>query len=155
MTKSTLTVIFFALLLLVFITGGLYLFLEIDAPQAEPSADLSKKSIAEADDSGIEPAAETQVLKIKADIQLDSLQDFQNAVDFMEDNNIVRDKFLFLRCPDCASDFAIQDCIDLLQDAKQDPEVLYMADSIGLDLNNVHRVHKKHENKGIFCYYYI
>jgi len=153
MTKNTLTVIFFTLLLLVIITGAVYLFLGINTPEAkvsEPAQTVDKANDTE------ETSTDSITLNVKqAEIQVESLQDLQNAVDFMEDNNIVREKFLFMKCPDCESGFDIQDCMDLLQDSKQNPEVLYMADSIGLDLDKVHRINKKHENNGIFCYYYI
>jgi len=156
MTKNTLTAIFFTLLLLVIITGAVYLFLGISAPQ-EPQPAEQMPAVDETKTADIEPIVTDSItLNVKqAEIQVESLQDLQNAVDFMEDHNIVRNKFLFIRCPDCEPGFAIQDCMDLLQDSKQNPEVLNMADSIGLDLNKVHRINKKHENNGIFCYYYI
>ena len=155
MAKNTLTVIFFTLLLLVVIIGALYLFLGMNAPEAKAPKPVQTAIETEAADT--EPTVTDSVtLNVKqAEIEVESLQDLQNAVDFMEDHNIVRDKFLFIRCPDCEPGFAIQDCMDLLQDSKQNPEVLNMADSIGLDLNKVHRINKKNENNGIFCYYYI
>jgi len=148
MTQKTLTVIFFIVLVLLVVTGGLYLFLPANKTIVKQE---------QSTENSIQDTVESESVEIAVDqinVKVNSLQDLQNTVDFMEQNNIVRNKFLFMKCPDCESGFAIQDCMDLLQDAKQDPEVLHMADSIGLDMNNVHRINKKNEDNGIFCYYY-
>jgi hypothetical protein len=152
MTQKTITVIFFIVLVLLVVTGGIYLFLSLNnSIEQKQSTENSIQSTIESESN---TANSVEIAVDQVEIKVSSLQDLQNTVDFMEQNNIVRNKFLFMKCPDCESGFAIQDCMDLLQDAKQDPEVLHMADSIGLDLDNVHKINKKNENNGIVCYYY-
>ncbi|MBW2986010.1 hypothetical protein KY333_01435 [Candidatus Woesearchaeota archaeon] len=153
MTQKTLTVIFFIVLVLLIVTGGLYLFLPCDKV-AGKQKQHTEKNIQTTVEQETNTADSVEIAVDQVEIKVNSLQDLQNTVDFMEQNNIVRNKFLFMKCPDCESGFAIQDCMDLLQDAKQEPEILHMADSIGLDLDNVHRINKKNEDNGIFCYYY-
>jgi len=157
MTQKPLTVLFFTVLVLIIITGCVYLFLTLDT-----AVNTQKQNTAE-DLQNTETSAklsensETESAKINVDqinVQLNSIEDLKKTLNLMENNNVVKNKFLFMHCPECESGFDIQDCVDLLDDAKQDPEVLRMADSIGLDLNNVHRINKKQELNGMFCYFY-
>lgn len=157
MTQKPLTVLFFTVLILLVITGSVYLFLTLDTAVEKQTQDKAEDLKTAENTAKISENSEADSAKINVDqinVQVSSIEDFQNTLSLMEQNNIVRNKFLFMHCPDCESGFAIQDCMDLLQDAKQDPEVLHMANSIGLDMNNVHRINKKHEASGIFCYFY-